>query len=39
MRRWRKKLFIGMARNAASAIDHFGLPGDRTVIIGSQVAL
>ena len=39
MQRWRKKLFIGMARNASSAIDHFGLPGDRTVIIGSQVAL
>ena len=39
MRRWRKKLFIGMARNASSAIDHFGLPGDRTVIMGSQVAL
>ena len=28
-----------MARNASSAIDHFGLPGDRTVIMGSQVAL
>jgi KUP system potassium uptake protein len=39
MRRWRKTLFIGMARNASSAIDHFGLPGDRTVIMGSQVAL
>src|SRR6201994_2756577 len=39
MRRWRKKLFIGMARNASSAIEHFGLPGDRTVIMGSQVAL
>ena len=39
MRRWRKKLFIAMARNASSAIDHFGLPGDRTVIMGSQVAL
>ena len=36
---WRKKLFIGMARNAASPIDHFGLPSDRTVIMGSQVAL
>ena len=35
---WRKKLFIMMARNAASPIDHFGLPGDRTVIMGSQVA-
>jgi KUP system potassium uptake protein len=39
MRRWRKKLFITMARNAASPIDHFGLPGDRTVIMGSQIAL
>jgi KUP system potassium uptake protein len=36
---WRKKLFIMMARNAASPIDHFGLPSDRTVIMGSQVAL
>ncbi len=39
MRRWRKNLFIAMARNASSAIDHFGLPSDRTVIMGSQVAL
>jgi KUP system potassium uptake protein len=36
---WRKKLFIMMARNAASPIDHFGLPGNRTVMMGSQVAL
>ncbi len=37
---WRsvaKKLFILMARNAASPIDHFGLPGDRTVLMGAQV--
>jgi KUP system potassium uptake protein len=39
MRRWRKSLFITMARNATSAIEHFGLPADRTVIMGSQVAL
>jgi KUP system potassium uptake protein len=39
MRPWRKHLFIAMARNASSAIDHFGLPADRTVIMGSQVAL
>jgi KUP system potassium uptake protein len=39
MQRWRKALFIAMARNAAGAIDHFGLPSDRTVIMGSQVAL
>jgi KUP system potassium uptake protein len=39
MKRWRKQLFMMMARNAASPIDHFGLPGDRTVIMGSQVEL
>jgi KUP system potassium uptake protein len=36
---WRKKLFVAMARNAASPIEAFGLPGDRTVIMGSQVAV
>ena len=36
---WRKKLFIGMARNATSPIDHFGLPSNRTVMTGSQVAI
>jgi KUP system potassium uptake protein len=35
----RKKLFVTMARNAASPLEHFGLPGDRTVIMGSQVGL
>jgi KUP system potassium uptake protein len=37
MARWRKKLFVLMARNAASPIEHFGLPADRTVIMGSQI--
>ncbi|HUE25955.1 MAG TPA: potassium transporter Kup [Solirubrobacteraceae bacterium] len=37
MSRWRKLLFIGLARNAASPIDHFGLSPDRTVLVGSQV--
>jgi KUP system potassium uptake protein len=36
---WRKKLFIAMARNATSPIDAFGLPSDRTVMTGSQVAI
>ena len=36
---WRKKLFIAMARNASSPIEHFGLPADRTVVMGSQVSL
>jgi KUP system potassium uptake protein len=37
MRKWQGKLFMSIARNAASAIDHFGLPNDRTVSIGGQV--
>lgn len=39
MSRWRKSLFILMARNATSPIAHFALPDDRTVIMGSQVVL
>jgi KUP system potassium uptake protein len=39
MAAWRKKLFLVMARNAASPIEHFGLPIDRTVLMGSQVNL
>jgi KUP system potassium uptake protein len=39
MARWRKKLFIAMARNAPSPVDHFGLPAQRTVLMGSQVPL
>jgi KUP system potassium uptake protein len=39
MRGWRKALFIAMARNATSPIAHFHLPTDRTVMMGSQVAL
>jgi KUP system potassium uptake protein len=39
IKRWRKNLFIAMARNASSPIDHFGLPSDRTLLLGSQVEL
>jgi KUP system potassium uptake protein len=39
MPRWRKRLFIAMARNSSSPIEHFGLPWDRTVTSGSQVGL
>ncbi len=39
MSRWRKQLFVGMARNATSPIDTFGLPSPRTVMTGSQVAI
>jgi KUP system potassium uptake protein len=39
MRAWRKRLFVTMARNAASPVDYFHLPGERTVTIGSQIEL
>jgi KUP system potassium uptake protein len=39
MNRWRKALFVTMARNASSPIDHFGLPVNRTVVVSSHVAL
>jgi KUP system potassium uptake protein len=39
MSKWRKRLFTLMARNAASPIDAFELPSDRTVLVGSQISL
>jgi KUP system potassium uptake protein len=39
LRAWRKRLFIAMARNAASPLEAFRLPTERTVIIGSQIAV
>jgi KUP system potassium uptake protein len=39
MNRWRKSLFTAMARNAASPIEHFNLPVNRTVTVGSQIGL
>ena len=35
--RWRKKLFILMARNAQSATVYFGLPPNRVVELGAQI--
>ncbi len=39
MSQWRKKIFMVMARNAASPIEHFGLPVERTVLMGQHVDL
>ncbi len=39
MARWRKRLFVGLARNAASPVEYFRLPHQRTVSVGSQVDL
>jgi KUP system potassium uptake protein len=38
MARWRKALFVAMARNAASPADYFGLPAERVVTLGSRIA-
>jgi KUP system potassium uptake protein len=39
MARWRKKLFVAIARNASSPVLYFGLPDDRTVVMGSNIEL
>ena len=39
MNRWRKRLFVSLAHNAASPAADFHLPVDRTVIMGSRVEL
>jgi KUP system potassium uptake protein len=35
--RWRKRLFIATSQITADAADYFGLPRDRTVIMGSHI--
>ena len=39
MAKWRKKIFIAIARNAASPVPYFHLPDDRTVVMASHVEL
>jgi KUP system potassium uptake protein len=39
MARWRKKLFVALARNAATPIEHFDLPRPRTAMTSSEVAM
>ncbi|MEN6441979.1 MAG: KUP/HAK/KT family potassium transporter [Syntrophobacter sp.] len=39
MMHWRKGLFATMSRNAQSAMGYFGIPVDRVVELGIQVAL
>ena len=35
--RWRKNLFLATSRITADAAEYFGLPRDRTVILGSRI--
>jgi KUP system potassium uptake protein len=37
MAQWRKRLFIATSYITADAADRFGLPRDRTVIMGSRI--
>jgi KUP system potassium uptake protein len=39
MSRWRKLLFVAMARNAASPIDTFRLPIERTATVGALIGV
>ena len=39
MSRWRKRLFLALAHNAASPTEYFRLPADRTVAMGATVVL
>ena len=39
MARWRKRLFGVMSRNASSATAYYGIPPNRVVELGTQVAL
>jgi KUP system potassium uptake protein len=39
MARWRRKLFVAMTRNAASATDFFQIPTNRVVELGTQVEI
>ena len=37
MARWRKRLFIATSYLTADAAEYFGLPRDRSVIMGSRI--
>jgi len=39
MTRWRKRLFLATAGVTADAAEYFGLPRDRTVIMGSRISV
>jgi KUP system potassium uptake protein len=39
MHTWRKRLFVGLAHNAASPAISFRLPTERTIVMGSRVDL
>ncbi len=36
---WRKRIYCALSRNASSPTDYFCLPADRTITVGTQLAL
>jgi KUP system potassium uptake protein len=39
MAQWRKHLFIATSHITADAANYFGLPPDRTVVMGSRIEI
>ena len=39
MARWRKRLFVAIAKNAASPVEYFRLPFDQTVTMGAHISV
>jgi KUP system potassium uptake protein len=39
MRKWRKRLFVAIARNAADPVEYFGLPLERTTVVGAHIEI
>jgi KUP system potassium uptake protein len=39
MARWRKRLFLAVARNAGNPVEYFKLPDERTVEVGSHIPI
>jgi KUP system potassium uptake protein len=39
MRKWRKRLFVAIARNAADPVEYFGLPLERTTMMGAHIEI
>jgi KUP system potassium uptake protein len=39
MARWRKTLFVATSQITADAAEYFGLPRERTLIVGPQITV
>jgi len=39
MNRWRRKIFLAMANNATTQVEHFRLPTRRTVAMGAEIEI